>query len=886
MEVIQLLMEVASADKEGAKVVGDSLAPTVSESSVGSSLILQALQRFHIEPSDCTAIFGLAKVALEGSHLFMGNLGPSMNIFVQEVLRCIKGHRDDADVECQALVVLVLLVATEAFNAAQLLLEANGIEILLGVAARHANDEKVTIPARTAIAQISKRCTSAFYNDIQAVVKRHSSNPLFAQESAKAAGSHAEHVKLACKSGFLSGMLQVAWTQRGEKSVTCALPCALDLLFKLGQECGAAVQIREVAFKNHAYVVDLMCKVASDQVQDWDKQKEYAELAAAIDLPDWKAEKAPGFLPAAFRCLRGLLSASSFPEVANCLTVNVLLQVLCKTTDHETLTAATALLARILRLAEEHVCLASLQMGRRLDTETSSKKGTSKISRLAYLAQTLVKAERHGFALWSTGNFLLAAAEFRNAEKLSAELKEFVRSAKSPGLQVVEDHIQSMPFAKYAETCMLHQQLIGNQTNTARTCARAESAHADVVETEDDCMICLNPLGDPDGLWKCTVCKKCFHIAPCMNAWRRQHDNCPHCRSECGGARRPFDPSAVPAYNRARAVAVAAEECLNARAAHEGDAFLIATVASLWRTANGVGYRLQVPGTFLARDAQRAQDFEDRSRAGLRKVETLVAEFVANFVKPSTDEAEKERVGEGDLKTAQVVIDGLSHQELTGWTTGDLCMPFRASLCETWGRTGLPHSGLSALCSVAAIMRSSQAWLAGVSSEQRERFAHNLATANCLPLVEALARNRLPYRVAVFLEAKQDLPLLAATFLWRFQQCGLEAHDSVFQCMDMIMKVLATPKTAENVRLRACLCRLVHDAIFVERRSRFTEERMLQRVQQVGSAREGATLEEWYVDTLLDSYGLSSSRAEVLMSVGSDPFESLALLLDVAAEEL
>jgi hypothetical protein len=49
-----------------------------------------------------------------------------------------------------------------------------------------------------------------------------------------------------------------------------------------------------------------------------------------------------------------------------------------------------------------------------------------------------------------------------------------------------------------------------------------------VVETKDECCICLD---DIDIGYKISCCGKYFH-SDCLNKWRKQHNNCPMCRTE------------------------------------------------------------------------------------------------------------------------------------------------------------------------------------------------------------------------------------------------------------------------------------------------------------------------------------------------------------------
>lgn len=71
--------------------------------------------------------------------------------------------------------------------------------------------------------------------------------------------------------------------------------------------------------------------------------------------------------------------------------------------------------------------------------------------------------------------------------------------------------------------------------------------------------------------------------------------------------------------------------------------------------------------------------------------------------------------------------------------------------------------------------------------------------------------------------------------------------------------------------MRACLCRLVHDLIFVDG----CEERMVFRLQQESSPREAATLEGWFLDTLLEKHGIEAAREEILESAAQGPFSDL-----------
>merc|ERR1712151_365205 len=97
--------------------------------------------------------------------------------------------------------------------------------------------------------------------------------------------------------------------------------------------------------------------------------------------------------------------------------------------------------------------------------------------------------------------------------------------------------------------------------------------------------------------------------------------------------------------------------------------------------------------------------------------------------------------------------------------------PFRGFLRETWGRTSLPQAALLALCSIVETM----------GDVPRDGVGDLKVLFKTLKA--AIVEDRLCARVAAFLEAKGDLPLWAATCLWRFQQCSKKGRHQVLCCL-------------------------------------------------------------------------------------------------------
>merc|ERR1711881_121954 len=160
--------------------------------------------------------------------------------------------------------------------------------------------------------------------------------------------------------------------------------------------------------------------------------------------------------------------------------------------------------------------------------------------------------------------------------------------------------------------------------------------------------------------------------------------------------------------------------------------------------------------------------------------------------------------------------------------------PFFACFGRTWDRSSLPRMALSALCAVAEAEQLASS--PGILTKTRSSSLHDI----CKVLVGAAIWDFLPGRATAFLAVRGEgahrdtrTPLLAVSFLWRIRRCGPEARDACFSQLDAMMRALAALPPSEDPRLRACLCRLIHDLIFVDG----SEERMVFRLQQESSPR-------------------------------------------------
>merc|ERR1719379_2079292 len=141
---MRLLRDVASADRTGAQLVGDAIAPGPTE--VGQPAeqpsVMRALALFHSD-EDCAVVFAL-----------LGKLEPSQSLIssialvkeqIHEALRYTGIHRDNLQVQEQAARFIAMLASSTEFPASDLL-AAGVVEVLLLGAMRHQGDKKLTAP--------------------------------------------------------------------------------------------------------------------------------------------------------------------------------------------------------------------------------------------------------------------------------------------------------------------------------------------------------------------------------------------------------------------------------------------------------------------------------------------------------------------------------------------------------------------------------------------------------------------------------------------------------------------------------------------------------------------------------------------------------------------
>jgi len=181
--------------------------------------------------------------------------------------------------------------------------------------------------------------------------------------------------------------------------------------------------------------------------------------------------------------------------------------------------------------------------------------------------------------------------------------------------------------------------------------------------------------------------------------------------------------------------------------------------------------------------------------------------------------------------------------------------PFVSCIGRTLDRSSIAIHAVVALRAIAVAHHASHLVASTESAslvQTRLRHAARHVADSCDDIVSALLQDRLPTQVASLIsDRSRPCKLLAVAFFQQFLSCNHPAREASFSHLDALVTALVSERNANDSELHSCMCSLIHNLIY---RSG-CEERMVLRLQREGSPRTAASLEEWFLETLLVQHG-------------------------------
>lgn len=340
----------------------------------------------------------------------------------------------------------------------------------------------------------------------------------------------------------------------------------------------------------------------------------------------------PASLGAAFCALARLSrSASRWNEVACPELVVPLFRAMRSSCEVSLLAPAAELLTEILCRAESHVTWNACVRDESVDNELINIQSQSR---------SAIDNEMLGLTQWCAGNFTVATKAFSLAANAYTQISGRIPEACS----------RAAAAASHGEVCKQHFSLMAAWTASA--CKNEEIV---LQSKNEDCPICLESLyGSCAALWTCKKCSNSIHER-CIAQWCKNKNSCPMCRHNVGTTVTGKDNGA---YFRAFAIAESAESNLQ-KSTVEGQAFLCAAVASLWRSAMQLGRGLGLNSASLAEVGSRAQQLDTRSSKSIAAAFAVTKSFEGKFV-----QALEEKVARHDnsdnLQSAATIVEALA----------------------------------------------------------------------------------------------------------------------------------------------------------------------------------------------------------------------------------
>eukprot|EP00930_Biecheleria_cincta_P022748 TRINITY_DN16564_c0_g1_i1.p1 TRINITY_DN16564_c0_g1~~TRINITY_DN16564_c0_g1_i1.p1 ORF type:complete len:2135 (-),score=380.26 TRINITY_DN16564_c0_g1_i1:142-5613(-) len=638
LETVSLLHDAAASDIDGAVVVGRVLATTPYSAAASSrktstqapfNMVLDVLHRFHND-SDCQLIFGLI-AQLTVSEEFVASAGSSSS--VMEMLRLSAVHSSDSAVQLVAMQAFVGLLSSPKLDVS-FFSTTDAVESFLLAAARISSTAEVVAMAHRAMLLLAKRSKSRnFYVALEAALKRQESNGACMVAACRTLCSAFADGVVSCAnligSGSMARLLSGLWKHKEHQHVRHVLPELCELATQHGTE-----GMRELLVKNSIVPLLQNCvelHISSDQVRRPAVEPSFQlwlfDVTLSARRGAVKSLEKPASLGAAFCALARLSrSASPWNEVACPELVFHLFRAMTSSCDTSLLQPAAELLAEILCRAESHVtwnaCVCQHVDNKLLNLQSQSR--------------SAVDNEMLGITQWCAGNFMAAVKAFSLAATAYTQISGQIPEARSRAAAV----------ASNIEVCEQHFSLKNAWTATAR------SNEGILLQSKnEDCPVCLESLqGSDDMLWTCKKCSNSLHER-CIVRWCSNKKSCPMCRESLG----VIDNGS---YFRAFAIAESAESNLQ-KATADGQFFLCAAVASLWRSAMRLGQGLGVNSASLANVELRAQQLQARSNKSIAAAFGATRGFANEFVQPLEEKIARHDNSE-NLQPAAAIVEALA----------------------------------------------------------------------------------------------------------------------------------------------------------------------------------------------------------------------------------
>jgi hypothetical protein len=659
VECLELLVEVSGTDVDGAQAVGAVL---MDIGGPDGNLPLDTLVKFHSD-SDCVTTFKLLRIL--SAHAAFAR---SISVFpggLAEMLRWTGIYRNDETVQRCAMEALAAFLASEAFHASHLL-EADGMEEIILSSARHFESELVVRPANAALVALSTRCNQkAFYAALGKTVTKHVSNPNVTLEICRTLSAifrgHPDRVERFRTSGvlprFLRSIEQHVDVRGIGDRVGEYVPQIVDLLLENQRLTGLLLDHRM------GYILERVVRKqfpATKHPTNVAPGFEWQGLTVLTGAPS-NPISCPGVVATAFRAISKLLVTDRWKEVATSELIRLLLRIMRHAENEHIICEASVLLSKIMHIVEERTTWAASGS----PVQESSTEGVRR--KLARRAREAHKAQTEAFKQWKDGHFSPAAACFRSATKFMAELRQLCQQAGHECSSLVE-HMNRMPFEKYASCCQEQQRIFASATNGVITTQRDRRVSA---LGDEECCVCMELLRSGETtaplLWQCRTCHKYVHQS-CLSRWRAtrnaEQQTCPFCREPVQAS------SDMSDYNDAHSIAQAVEAVMSW--AQDGqcvvaDAFFGAACAKLWRTTVRHGELLGAQASMLTVPGQRASMLEACSKAKLNesreKPLTWCVDFEKQFVVP-LENLRREQEDTSDLNIAGELVGTFAEQVL------------------------------------------------------------------------------------------------------------------------------------------------------------------------------------------------------------------------------